>query len=83
VRRRLRVAAIRIVGLFAVLVWMAVPASAQQRIALVVGNSDYQHTTKLKNPRNDAEDISAKLKSLGFEVMGGVDLDRRALVGDR
>ena len=57
-------------------------AAAQQRVALVVGNSDYQHTTKLKNPRSDAEAMSAKLKALGFEIIGGVDLDRRALVGE-
>ena len=26
-------------------------ALAQKRVALVIGNSDYQHTTKLSNPR--------------------------------
>ena len=78
----LRAIVFRIVWAVLILAWGGIPASAQQRIALVVGNSDYQHTTKLKNPRNDAEDVSAKLKSLGFEVMGGVDLDRRALVGE-
>lgn len=57
-------------------------AGAQERIALVIGNSDYQHTTKLKNPRSDAEAMTARLQSLGFEVIGGVDLDRRALVGE-
>ncbi len=64
------------------LAWTGFSAYAQQRVALVVGNSDYQHTTKLENPRNDAEDVTERLKSLGFEVIGGVDLDRRALVGE-
>ena len=59
--------------------WLT-PASAERRIALVVGNSDYQHVGKLANPRNDAEDLSLHLESLGFEVMGGTDLDRRSLV---
>jgi hypothetical protein len=59
---------------------LAAPALAERRIALVVGNSDYQHVAKLANPKNDAEDLSKQLAALGFEVMGGTDLDRRALV---
>jgi hypothetical protein len=59
---------------------LASPALAERRIALVVGNSDYQHVAKLANPKNDAEDLSKQLAALGFEVMGGTDLDRRALV---
>ena len=34
-------------------------ALAEKRVALVIGNSDYQHTTKLAHPRNDATDMSA------------------------
>ncbi|HEU4378634.1 MAG TPA: caspase family protein, partial [Hyphomicrobiaceae bacterium] len=56
-------------------------ASAQKRVALVVGNSDYQHTTKLANPRNDATDMSAVLKGLGFEVIDGFDLNKGAFDG--
>lgn len=71
----------RLVGMLLLGFWLSVgAAAAQQRVALVVGNSDYQHTTKLKNPRNDAEAMSARLRQLGFEIIGGVDLDRRALV---
>src|ERR1700761_4856641 len=36
--------------------------------ALVIGNSTYENVDALKNPTNDAEDISAKLTVLGFEV---------------
>lgn len=43
-------------------------ASATPRTALVIGNSDYK-LMPLGNPENDAEDITAKLKSLGFEVI--------------
>ncbi len=46
------------------------PAISQKRLALVVGNSDYPDG-RLANPVNDARDISAKLKSLGFDVMEG------------
>lgn len=41
--------------------------SASPRTALVIGNSDYKNGP-LANPENDAEDISKKLESLGFEV---------------
>ena len=58
------------------------PASAQQRVALVIGNSAYQHITALKNPSNDASDMGAKLEELGFAMFGGEDLDRTALVGE-
>jgi formylglycine-generating enzyme required for sulfatase activity len=50
-----------------------------RRVALVIGNGGYRHTTPLKNPANDATAIAAKLEALGFEVVGGaqdgVDLD--------
>jgi uncharacterized caspase-like protein len=55
-------------------------AKAQERVALVVGNSAYEHVPSLRNPRNDAEDLTRKLEGLGFTVVGGVDLDRRKLV---
>jgi len=51
------------------------PASAGKRVALVIGNSDYLHTTKLPNPRNDAEDMSSALTRLGFEVTRTQDLN--------
>lgn len=38
------------------------------RIALVIGNSNYQNVTKLKNPKNDANDIEKVLKKLSFDV---------------
>lgn len=47
-------------------------ASKGRRIALVIGNSDYQYSDslpKLDNPTNDAEDIAAALRSFDFEVI--------------
>ncbi len=44
-----------------------------KRVALVLGNSAYQHTTALPNPKNDADRVSAKLKELGFTVIVGLD----------
>jgi uncharacterized caspase-like protein len=41
----------------------------EKKVALVVGNSEYKNLAKLKNPINDANDVSKALKNLGFEVM--------------
>ena len=53
-------------------------AHAQKRVALVIGNSAYQHTSKLTNPRNDATDMAAALKRHGFQVIEGLDLGKAA-----
>ena len=60
---------------FAVL--LVIPAaSAETRVALVIGNSAYQNTAPLPNPRNDATAMAAALQALGFQVLSGFDLDR-------
>lgn len=51
-------------------------ASAQKRVALVIGNSAYVHTPALGNPKNDAADVAAALASFGFEIVEGYDLDK-------
>ena len=42
-------------------------SSSQNRFALVIGNSNYK-VAPLKNPENDARDISKSLSKLGFKV---------------
>ena len=54
----------------------AEPTHAASRVALVIGNSAYEHTTPLRNPRNDANDMARALADLGFEVIDGLDLDK-------
>ena len=49
---------------------------ADGRVALVVGNSTYAHIGRLPNPDNDAADMSAALRRLGFEVTTELDADR-------
>lgn len=44
------------------------------RIALVIGNSNYEHVSKLTNPKNDARDIGDILRKLGFIVKCCFDL---------
>ncbi len=55
-------------------------AEAQaRRIALVIGNAAYKETATLANPRHDATDVAAALKRLQFDVLEGIDLDKRAM----
>ncbi len=58
----------------------AEPALAERKVALVVGNSGYANVPRLPNPRNDASDMIARLKSLGFDVIPGLDLDRNTFL---
>lgn len=51
-------------------------AGQARRLALVIGNSEYRIIEKLKNPKNDATDIAAKLRSLRFMVTLVIDADR-------
>lgn len=56
-------------------------AGAETRVALVVGNSAYAHTTPLSNPLNDAKDMTAALKHAGFDVVEALDADKHKLDG--
>jgi hypothetical protein len=49
------------------------------RVALVIGNGDYRVANRLSNPTNDANDMAAVLRRLGFDVVEGKNLDRRAM----
>jgi uncharacterized caspase-like protein len=51
-------------------------AAQAKRVALVIGNSNYQHVGRLGNPANDAEALAALLKASGFDVV-----ERRGDVG--
>ena len=55
------------------------PAWAESRVALVVGNGAYKHATPLANPVNDARAMAKALEAVGFEVFLGLDLDKRGL----
>jgi len=52
--------------------------SEKTRIALIIGNGDYQNA-RLLNPVNDARDVAAALKNLGFEVQLGINQNRSKL----
>lgn len=57
------------------------PPGNERRVALVVGNSDYQYVPQLSNPRNDARLMAETLSKLGFTLIGGgaqINLDKPA-----
>jgi formylglycine-generating enzyme required for sulfatase activity len=59
-------------------------AHAEKRVALVIGNDRYANLPtheQLQKAVNDARAVGEALKSIGFEVIPGENLDRRALVG--
>ncbi len=52
-----------------------VSKTAEGRTALVIGNAAYQNASQLANPVNDARDMSAALRKVGFEVLSGENLN--------
>jgi len=46
-------------------------ALAERRIALVIGNSAYQHVPALRNPTQNARAMAAMLQKAGFDVVDG------------
>ena len=70
----------RILAVCTLLVLLAMtglqPALADEakKVALVIGNSRYQNVSYLPNPTNDAADVAAALKRLGFIVHAASDL---------
>lgn len=53
----------------AVLLLCMTVSNAERRVALVVGNGAYDHSSRLKNPTNDADDVAASLADVGFDVI--------------
>ena len=53
--------------------------ASENRVALVIGNSAYQHAAVLGNPKNDAADMAAAAERLGFKVIRGLDLDKSGM----
>ncbi len=58
---------------------LAFASGSERRVALVVGNNSYLYAPDLQNAANDANDLSAALTGLGFDVQMLVDADLRTL----
>src|SRR5215210_7717737 len=67
---------LRAIAITTVSLLMVANASAENRIALVIGNSEYQNVARLTNPGNDANAITKALQSADFEVQTLTDLTR-------
>jgi len=58
-----------LISVWIILIAALTPALAEKRVALVIGNSDYQNVTPLTNPSNDAAAIAAILTKANFDVV--------------
>jgi hypothetical protein len=70
------------IRLVAIVVWVcfsALPAEAEKRVALVIGNNDYPSLgadEQLQKAVNDANAVGDALAKVGFEVTRGTNLSR-------
>jgi hypothetical protein len=63
----------------ATFLFLGCPSFAEKRIALVVGNSNYQNIAPLNNPANDARLMVDTLRTVGFAIVGDgaqIDVDK-------
>lgn len=56
---------------------LVVPAAAEKRVALVVGNNDYRNIPRLQKAVNDARAMGDTLRQLGFTVMAAENQTRK------
>ena len=52
------------------------PALAEKRVALVIGNDDYDELPQLRNAFSDAKAMASTLRTLGFDVLLDVNTSR-------
>lgn len=52
----------------------------EQRVALVIGNANYQNAPRLANPDDDAQSMAQFLNSAGFEVVAATDLTQNDML---
>ena len=53
-------------------------AHSEQRLALVIGNDNYEYLPNLKKAVNDAKTMAEVFKELGFTVTTGTDVSRQS-----
>ncbi|WP_109832885.1 caspase family protein [Reichenbachiella versicolor] len=70
----------RSIPVFIITVIFCISALAQEkRLALVIGNSDYEFGGKLKNPVNDATLMKTTLEKLDFKVISEINADKNKI----
>ena len=76
---------IKVAALASTCLMSVTQALAENRMALVIGNSSYTSVSALPNPANDAKAMATFLSSAGFQVMQAPDLtqsEMRKTVGN-
>ena len=58
------------------MLFTAVSAQAEKRVAFVVGNGAYKNVAQLPNPPVDAKAMASVLRNVGFDVVEGTNLTR-------
>jgi hypothetical protein len=56
------------------------PQGPEQRVALVIGNSNYQNAAQLTNPGHDAQSMAQLLNQAGFEVIAATDVTQNDMI---
>lgn len=63
----------RLVAVITLAIWMSgvfsQPALAEKRVALVIGNSNYQNVGRLANPANDASMLADTFRQAKFDIV--------------
>lgn len=78
----LRAMTVLLLALLAPAVAQAGDKPALNGVALVIGQSKYQHVAPLPNPANDARDMLGLLSDLGFDARSASDRDSKKLKRD-
>jgi uncharacterized caspase-like protein len=68
-----------VVVLLAVAITLVCSAARAERLALVIGNDNYQHIDKLSNARNDARLMAQLLREAQFDTSLIEDANRTNL----
>jgi uncharacterized caspase-like protein len=69
----------RLVALAILMSAFALSARAEKRLALVIGNDNYQNVQRLNNARSDAKAIAAELSAVGFDVTLKLDQSEKLM----
>ena len=77
-RQRGRFAQLTVAAALLLFAWM--PPAHAQRVALLIGNADYQ-LGPLRNPVNDVREMKAALESVGFKVQIALNANQNQMKG--
>ena len=65
--------------IFCAITTMSFAQTEQKKLALVIGNANYQYGGSLKNPVNDANLMATTLQELGFTVIKKTDANLKTM----